>query len=335
MKLIIPENYDPVLNLRQTQEAIKYIRDTFQKEIGRALQLSRISAPLFVPKSSGLNDNLNGVETPVSFIIPQMPNEEIEVVHSLAKWKRMALKKYGFKMHEGLYTNMNAIRKDEEVDNLHSYYVDQWDWEKIISKEERNEETLKRHVLKIFKVIKHMEHEVWYKYPHAVNRLPDKIHFFTSQELEDRYPDLTPIERETAMCKEYGCIFVMGVGKKLKSGIKHDGRAPDYDDWDLNGDILFWFEPLKCALEISSMGIRVDEDSLVKQLETENCLDRLQLPYHQQIMNKELPYTIGGGIGQSRLCMLLLKKAHVGEVQASIRPQEMIDECSKHNINLL
>ena len=335
MKLIIPENYDPVLDLRQTQEAIKYIRDTFQKEIGRALQLSRISAPLFVPKSSGLNDNLNGVETPVSFIIPQMPNEEIEVVHSLAKWKRMALKKYGFKMHEGLYTNMNAIRKDEEVDNLHSYYVDQWDWEKIISKEERNEETLKRHVLKIFKVIKHMEHEVWYKYPHAVNRLPDKIHFFTSQELEDRYPDLTPTERETAMCKEYGCIFVMGVGKKLKSGIKHDGRAPDYDDWDLNGDILFWFEPLKCALEISSMGIRVDEDSLVKQLETENCLDRLQLPYHQQIMDKELPYTIGGGIGQSRLCMLLLKKAHVGEVQASIWPQEMIDECSKHNINLL
>lgn len=335
MKLIIPENYDPVLDLRQTQEAIKYIRDTFQKEIGRALQLSRISAPLFVPKSSGLNDNLNGVETPVSFIIPQMPNEEIEVVHSLAKWKRMALKKYGFKMHEGLYTNMNAIRKDEEVDNLHSYYVDQWDWEKIISKEERNEETLKRHVLKIFKVIKHMEHEVWYKYPHAVNRLPDKIHFFTSQELEDRYPDLTPTERETVMCKEYGCIFVMGVGKKLKSGIKHDGRAPDYDDWDLNGDILFWFEPLKCALEISSMGIRVDEDSLVKQLETENCLDRLQLPYHQQIMNKELPYTIGGGIGQSRLCMLLLKKAHVGEVQASIWPQEMIDECSKHNINLL
>lgn len=335
MKLIIPENYDPVLDLRQTQEAIKYIRDTFQKEIGRALQLSRISAPLFVPKSSGLNDNLNGLETPVSFIIPQMPNEEIEVVHSLAKWKRMALKKYGFKMHEGLYTNMNAIRKDEEVDNLHSYYVDQWDWEKIISKEERNEETLKRHVLKIFKVIKHMEHEVWYKYPHAVNRLPDKIHFFTSQELEDRYPDLTPTERETAMCKEYGCIFVMGVGKKLKSGIKHDGRAPDYDDWDLNGDILFWFEPLKCALEISSMGIRVDEDSLVKQLETENCLDRLQLPYHQQIMNKELPYTIGGGIGQSRLCMLLLKKAHVGEVQASIWPQEMIDECNKHNINLL
>lgn len=335
MKLIIPENYDPVLDLRETQEAIKYIRDTFQKEIGRALQLSRISAPLFVEKNSGLNDNLNGVEAPVSFEIKEIPDETIEVVHSLAKWKRMALKKYNFKMHEGLYTNMNAIRKDEAVDNLHSYYVDQWDWEKIISKSERNEETLKRHVLKIFKVIKHMEHEVWYKYPHAVNRLPDRIHFFTSQELEDRYPDLTPTERETAMCKEYGCIFVMGVGKKLKSGIKHDGRAPDYDDWDLNGDILFWFEPLKCALEISSMGIRVDEDALVRQLEAENCLERLKLPYHKQILNKELPYTIGGGIGQSRLCMLLLKKAHVGEVQASIWPQEMIDECEKHNIHLL
>lgn len=335
MKLIIPENYDPVLDLRKTQEAIKYIRDTFQKEIGRALQLSRISAPLFVEKSSGLNDNLNGVEAPVSFEIKEIPDETIEVVHSLAKWKRMALKKYNFKMHEGLYTNMNAIRKDETVDNLHSYYVDQWDWEKIISKSERNEETLKRHVLKIFKVIKHMEHEVWYKYPHAVNRLPDKIHFFTSQELEDRYPNLTPTERETVMCKEYGCIFVMGVGKKLKSGIKHDGRAPDYDDWDLNGDILFWFEPLKCALEISSMGIRVDEDALVRQLEAENCLERLNLPYHKQILNKELPYTIGGGIGQSRLCMLLLKKAHVGEVQASIWPQEMIDECEKHNIHLL
>ena len=335
MKLIIPENYDPILDLRQTQEAIKYIRDTFQKEIGRALQLSRISAPLFVQKSSGLNDNLNGVESPVSFQISEMPGEQIEVVHSLAKWKRMALKKYGFKMHEGLYTNMNAIRKDEEVDNLHSYYVDQWDWEKIISKSERNEETLKRHVLKIFKVIKHMEHEVWYKYPQAVNRLPDKIHFFTSQELEDRYPELTPNERETAMCKEYGCIFVMGVGKKLKSGIKHDGRAPDYDDWDLNGDILFWFEPLKCALEISSMGIRVDEDALASQLEAENCLDRLQLPYHKQILNKELPYTIGGGIGQSRLCMLLLGKAHIGEVQASIWPEDMVKKCEENHIQIL
>ena len=335
MGLILPEHYDPRLSVRETQEAIKYIRDTFQKEFGKEMNLERISAPLFVEKSSGLNDDLNGVERPVQFDIAGVPGETIEVVHSLAKWKRMALYKYGFQPGEGLYTNMNAIRRDEELDNLHSCYVDQWDWEKVIKKEERTVETLEATVRNIFKIIKHMEHEVWYKYPHAVNRLPDKIHFFTSQELEDRYPDLTPTERETAMCKEYGCIFVMGVGKKLKSGIKHDGRAPDYDDWDLNGDILFWFEPLKCALEISSMGIRVDEDSLVKQLETENCLDRLQLPYHQQIMNKELPYTIGGGIGQSRLCMLLLKKAHVGEVQASIWPQEMIDECSKHNINLL
>ena len=335
MKLIIPENYDPILDLRQTQEAIKYIRDTFQKEIGRALQLSRISAPLFVQKSSGLNDNLNGVESPVSFQISEMPGEQIEVVHSLAKWKRMALKKYGFKMHEGLYTNMNAIRKDEEVDNLHSYYVDQWDWEKVIAKEERTEETLKRHVKKIFKVIKHMEHEVWYKYPHAVNRLPDKIHFFTSQELEDRYPDLTPNERETAICKELGCVFVMGVGCKLKSGIKHDGRAPDYDDWNLNGDILFWFEPLQCALEISSMGIRVSEESLKEQLKKAHTEERSDLPFHKMLLEGKLPYTIGGGIGQSRLCMLLLGKAHIGEVQASIWPPEMIESCEAADIKIL
>ena len=212
MKLILPENYDPVLDLRQTQEAIKYIRDTFQKEIGKVLGVSRISAPLFVPRNSGLNDNLNGFESPVSFEIKEIPGQTIEVVHSLAKWKRMALKKYNFKMHEGLYTNMNAIRKDEEVDNLHSYYVDQWDWEKIIAKEERNEETLKHHVREIFKVIKHMEHEVWYKYPQAVNPLPDQIHFITSQELEDRYPDLVPTERENRICKVLGCVFVMGVG---------------------------------------------------------------------------------------------------------------------------
>ena len=335
MRLSIPENYNPVLSVRDTQEAIKYIRDTFQKELGREMNLSRISAPLFVTRSSGLNDNLNGFERPVSFDAQELPDERLEVVHSLAKWKRFALKKYDFKVHEGLYTNMNAIRRDEILDNLHSMYVDQWDWEKVILKEERTKETLEATVRTIFKVIKHMEHEVWYKYPHAVNRLPDKIHFFTSQELENRYPDLTPTERETAMCKEYGCIFVMGVGKKLKSGIKHDGRAPDYDDWDLNGDILFWFEPLQCALEISSMGIRVDEDTLVKQLKAENCLERLELPFHKQILNKELPYTIGGGIGQSRLCMLLLNKVHVGEVQASIWPQEMIEECEKHNIHLL
>lgn len=335
MNLIIPENYDPVLSLRETQEAIKYVRDTFQKEIGRALHLSRISAPLFVEKKSGLNDNLNGIEQPVSFNIVELSDDPIEVVHSLAKWKRIALKKYGFELHEGLYTNMNAIRKDEEVDNLHSYYVDQWDWEKVITKEERTIHTLKSHVKKIFKVIKHMEHEIWYKYPKAVNHLPNDIHFITAQELEDKYPDLTPKQREDAITKELGCVFLMQIGKVLKSGQKHDGRAPDYDDWDLNGDILFWYEPLQCTIEISSMGIRVDEDSLVSQLEALDCMDRLELPYHKQILNKELPYTIGGGIGQSRLCMLLLKRAHVGEVQASIWPKEMIEECAKHKIYLL
>lgn len=335
MTLILPENYDPVLDIRHTQEAIKYIRDTFQREFGNELHLSRISAPLFVTKSSGLNDNLNGVESPVHFDMKAIPHEDIEVVHSLAKWKRFALKKYGFQMHTGLYTNMNAIRKDEDLDNLHSAYVDQWDWEKIITKEERNEETLREVVRHIFKVIKHMEHEVWYKYPEAVNHLPDDIHFITTQELLDLYPNLDARQRENAIAKKYGCVFIMKIGDKLSNGEKHDGRAPDYDDWQLNGDIMFWFEPLQCALEISSMGIRVDENSLVEQLKKENCTERMELPYHQAILNRELPYTIGGGIGQSRLCMLLLKKAHIGEVQASIWPDDMIQACKEHHIQIL
>ena len=335
MQLTIPKDYDPVLTLRQTQEAIKYIRDTFQKELGKELGLSRISAPLFVEKSSGLNDDLNGSEKAVSFTMKEMGDETIEVVHSLAKWKRMALKKYGFQMHEGLYTNMNAIRKDEELDNLHSAYVDQWDWEKIIDESERNVETLKEHVEQIFKVIKHMEHEVWYKYPQAVNHLPERIHFVTSQQLLDIYPNMTPREREKAITRELGCVFVMKIGSRLSNGEKHDGRAPDYDDWQLNGDILFWYEPLQQALEISSMGVRVDEKALHEQLEAEECLEREELPFHKAILNKELPYTIGGGIGQSRLCMLLLKKAHIGEVQASLWPQEMIDLCAENNIPLL
>lgn len=335
MKLIIPENYDPILTVRETQDAIKYIRDTFQYEFGKELNLSRISAPLYVTQNSGLNDNLNGVEQPVSFTMKELPNEKMEVVHSLAKWKRMALKKYGFKLHEGLYTNMNAIRKDEELDNLHSAYVDQWDWEKIISKNERTQKTLEEHVRTIFKVIKHMEHEVWYKYPQAVNHLPDDIFFITTQQLLDMYPDLNAKERENAITKKYGCVFIMQIGDKLSNGQKHDGRAPDYDDWSLNGDILFWYEPLRCALEISSMGIRVDEDTLLKQLRKENCLERINLPFHKAILNKELPYTLGGGIGQSRLCMLLLKKAHIGEVQASLWPKEMIDTCLKNNIQIL
>ncbi len=335
MTLILPKAYDPVLSVRDTQEAIKYIRDTFQKELGKELNLSRISAPLFVKKSSGLNDNLNGVEQPVHFSMESIPNEDIEIVHSLAKWKRFALKKYNFELHTGLYTNMNAIRKDEQVDNLHSVYVDQWDWEKVISKEERNFSTLKETVQQIFKVIKHMEHEVWYKYPQAVNHLPDEIHFITTQELLDRYPNLSPRERENAITKELGCVFVMQIGEKLSNGFKHDGRAPDYDDWQLNGDILFWFEPLQCALEVSSMGIRVDENSLAEQLEKEGCKERLELPYHKAIMEQNLPYTIGGGIGQSRLCMLLLKKAHIGEVQASLWPEDMIEACLDANIQIL
>lgn len=335
MELIIPQNYDPRLSVRETQEAIKYIRDTFQKELGKEMNLERISAPLFVERSSGLNDNLNGVERPVQFDLSGVPGETMEVVHSLAKWKRMALHEYGFQPGEGLYTNMNAIRRDEDLDNLHSCYVDQWDWEKVITREERNENTLKETVKIIFKIIKHMEHEVWYKYPQAVKTLPDDITFITSQELEDLYPELSPKERENAITKEHGCVFLMKIGDKLGSGTPHDGRAPDYDDWQLNGDILFWFEHLNCALEISSMGIRVDETALSEQLKKAGCEDRKELPYHKMLLNGELPYTIGGGIGQSRLCMLLLDRAHVGEVQASIWPDEMRKECRKNNIFLL
>ena len=335
MELIIPQNYDPRLSVRETQEAIKYIRDTFQKELGREMNLERISAPLFVERSSGLNDNLNGVERPVQFDLSGAPGETMEAEHSLAKWKRMALHEYGFQPGEGLYTNMNAIRRDEDLDNLHSCYVDQWDWEKVITREERNENTLKETVKIIFKIIKHMEHEVWYKYPQAVKQLPDDIKFITSQELEDLYPDLTPKERENNITKEHGCVFLMKIGDKLGSGKPHDGRAPDYDDWQLNGDILFWFEHLNCALEISSMGIRVDETALKEQLKKAGCEDRKELPYHKMLLNGELPYTIGGGIGQSRLCMLLLDRAHVGEVQASIWPADMRKECRKNNIILL
>lgn len=336
MSLTIPKNYDPVLSVRKTQEAIKYIRDTFQKEFGKEMNLSRVSAPLFVSKSSGLNDNLSGIERPVSFDIKEIEGEAYEVVQSLAKWKRCALKKYNFSVHEGLYTNMNAIRRDETLDNLHSIYVDQWDWEKVITKAERCEEVLKETVRQIFKVIKHMEHEVWYKYPNAVCHLADDVFFISSQELEDMYPNMTAKERETAITKEKKCVFITQIGWPLKHSQKpHDGRAPDYDDWNLNGDLFFWLPSLETALEISSMGIRVDEESIVKQCEAADTLERLSMPYHQMIQNKELPYTIGGGIGQSRLCMLLLNKAHIGEVQASIWPEEMIIECQKNQIHLL
>ncbi|MFC6180596.1 aspartate--ammonia ligase [Lactiplantibacillus daowaiensis] len=335
MHLIIPESYDPKLSVRETQTAIRYIRETFQEEFGKQLNLSRISAPMFVEKKTGLNDNLNGVEKPVSFTMQDMGDETIEIVHSLAKWKRVALKRYGFGMHEGLYTNMNAIRKDEDLDNYHSAYVDQWDWEKVIAREDRTIDYLQKTVRQIFKVIKHMEHEVWYKFPQAVHHLPDEIHFITTQELEDKYPDMTPRERENAITKELGCVFIMKIGGQLLSGKRHDGRAPDYDDWDLNGDIMFWYEPLDQAIEISSMGIRVDAESMKKQLKLADAEDRLDLPYHQMVLNEDVPFTIGGGIGQSRLCMLLLGKAHVGEVQTALWPDEMVKKCEAAGIHLL
>ena len=335
MQLILPEGYDPRLSVRETQEAIKYIRDKFQKVYAREMNLERISAPLFLEKSSGLNDDLNGVERKVSFDLKAMPGEEMEIVQSLAKWKRMALGRYGFLPGEGLYTNMNAIRRDEELDNLHSIYVDQWDWEKVILKSERTEEMLRRTVRTIFKTIKHMEHEVWYRFPQAVYHLPDDITFIDSEELRLMYPSLSSKERENEICKKHGCVFLMRIGDKLGDGIPHDGRAPDYDDWQLNGDILFWFEPLKMALEISSMGIRVSEDSLRTQLEKAGCPERAKLPFHRMILEQKLPYTIGGGIGQSRLCMLLLGRAHVGEVQASYWPQEMREQCAQHRMFLL
>lgn len=335
MQLVIPDHYDPKLTVRETQEAIRYIRETFQDEFGKELNLSRLSAPMFVKQSTGLNDNLNGYETPVDFTMQELPGETIEIVHSLAKWKRWALGHFDFQPGEGLYTNMNAIRKDEELDNIHSIYVDQWDWEKVITRDQRTTATLKDTVRTIFKVIKHMEHEVWYKYPQAVHRLPDAIHFVTTQELEDRWPDKTPKERENAITKELGCVFLMQIGGKLKSGKIHDGRAADYDDWSMNGDILFWYEPLQKALEISSMAIRVDAEAMARQLKAAGQEERLSLPYHKQIMNGELPYSIGGGIGQSRLCMLLLGKAHVGEVQASLWPEDMVAQCEAAGIHIL
>lgn len=335
MHIIKPKDYQPKLSTKQTQAAIRFIRETFQDEFGKQLNLSRISAPMFLEKDTGLNDNLNGVEKPVSFEMKDMPGKTIEIVHSLAKWKRWALKHYDFKLGEGLYTNMNAIRKDEDLDNFHSIYVDQWDWEKVIKKEDRTKETLEATVRQIFKVIKHMEHEVWYKFPEAVHHLPDEIHFVTSQELEDRWPDKTPRERENAITKELGCVFIEQIGGALKSGKPHDLRAPDYDDWKLNGDIMFWYEPLDQAIEISSMGVRVDAKSMAEQLKITDEEQRLELPYHKMIMSEELPFTIGGGIGQSRLCMLLLGKAHVGEVQASVWPDEYIKDCAKYNIHIL
>lgn len=332
---IIPENYQPALSLHDTQVGIKTVKDFFQKTLSDRLNLLRVSAPLFVDPSSGLNDNLNGVERPVTFDIKESPDQKAEIVHSLAKWKRYALKKYGFAHGEGLYTDMVAIRRDEDVDNIHSIYVDQWDWEKIISKEERNVETLINTVRAIYSVLRKTEKYMAVQYDYIEEILPREIAFVSTEELVDMYPDLTPKEREYKIVKEKGAVFLMQVGKKLTNGERHDGRAPDYDDWELNGDILVYYPVLDIALELSSMGIRVDETALEKQLAEAGCEDRRELPFQKAILNKELPYTIGGGIGQSRICMFFLRKAHIGEVHVSLWPKEMQDEAAAGGIPLL
>ena len=334
MCLMIPEKYEASLGVIETQQAIKDLKDFFENRLGEMLKLTRVSSPLFVLPETGTNDNLNGVETPVSFEVPHL-RKNAEIVHSLAKWKRVALKKYGFSVGRGLYTDMNAIRKDEELDNLHSLYVDQWDWELIINKEDRTMDTLKKVVKSLFKVFKETEEHVHSIYPEVECVLPDEITFITSQELLDMYPDLTPKEREDAIVREKKAVFLMQIGKLLSTGEKHDGRSPDYDDWDLNGDLLFYNPVLDNAIELSSMGIRVDEEALERQLEMAGCEDRKELEYHKALLNGELPYTIGGGIGQSRICMFFLNKAHIGEVQVGIWPEKMVEECSKAGINLL
>lgn len=334
-RLIIPENYRPNMSIKETEVAIKLIKDLFEDTLAREINLTRVSAPLFVRPETGLNDNLNGYERPVSFDVKDVGNSTVEIVQSLAKWKRQALKRYDFRTDEGLYTDMNAIRRDEELDNLHSIYVDQWDWEKIISKEDRTEEKLKSIVRNLFKVFKEVEGQLVKAYPSLDRYLPEEISFITTQELEDMYPDCSPKERENLIAREKKAVFIMKIGATLNSGIKHDGRAPDYDDWDLNGDIIFWYPVLKRAFEVSSMGIRVDEESLVRQLKLEGCEDRMELPFHRDVLERRLPYTVGGGIGQSRICMFYLGKAHVGEVQSSIWPQEMLEDCMEANIQLL
>ena len=311
----IPSDYKSILTLRETEVAIKKVKDFFERQLAVELNLTRVSAPIFVPSNSGLNDNLNGSERPVSFDVHS--GEELEIVHSLAKWKRMALKTYGFNLHEGLYTDMNAIRRDEELDNIHSMFVDQWDWERIIDKSERNEDTLKKTVKSISRALRHTEIYIASEYPFVGKILPEDIEFVTSQELEDMYPNLAPKDREYQICKEKKAVFLMQIGGKLKSGEKHDGRAPDYDDWTLNGDILVYYPVLDIALELSSMGIRVDEKAMENQLAISGCQERASLPFHKALLNGELPYTIGGGIGQSRMCMFFLRKAHIGEVQSS------------------
>ena len=333
-KLFIPSGYKMPLPNYELQRAIAFIKDSFQTNLSNALNLRRVSAPLFVDGGSGLNDDLNGVERPVAFDIPDVGLNG-QVVHSLAKWKRLALKRYGFHEGKGLYTDMNAIRRDEEVDNIHSIYVDQWDWEKIISREDRNVDYLKASVRAIVGAVCETAEALNVAFPSLRGKLEREVYFITTQELEDMYPDLTPSERETAICREHHTVFLMQIGKTLKSGIKHDGRAPDYDNWELNGDILMWNPVLERGFEISSMGIRVDEESLDRQLTLAGCNERRELPFHKMLLNGELPLTMGGGIGQSRLCMLMLGTCHIGEVQASLWDKATIETCEKAGITLL
>ena len=334
--LKIPGGYKSELTPRQTQLAIKKVKDFFERDLAIQLNLTRVSAPLFVEKNSGINDTLNGVERPVRFDVKDIGNGDMEIVHSLAKWKRMALKQYGFAVGEGLYTDMNAIRRDEDTDNIHSVFVDQWDWEKHIAKEARTPETLHHTVRAIYRALRHTERYIADDYAFVQRDfLPERISFITTQELEDMYPDLTPKQRENRYTKEHKTVFIIGIGAPLKSGKPHDGRAPDYDDWELNGDILFWDDVLDCSIELSSMGIRVSPESMDRQLKAANCDDRRALPYHKALLNGELPLTIGGGIGQSRLSMLLLGKAHIGEVQASVWDEDTIEICKKAGVILL
>ena len=333
-KIIIPEGYKTPLSVYEMQRAIEFIKSNFQTNLSNALNLRRVSAPLFVEETSGLNDDLNGVERAVSFDIPDV-GVNAQVVHSLAKWKRLALKRYEFNVGKGLVTDMNAIRRDEELDNLHSVYVDQWDWEKVIEREDRCADYLKRTVRDIVGAVTETADALNVAFPSLHNRLPREVFFLTTQELEDMYPALTPKEREDAICREHGVVFLMQIGKTLRSGIKHDGRAPDYDDWELNGDILYWNDVLGRAFEISSMGIRVDEESLDRQLTLAGCDNRRDLPFHRMLLGGELPLTMGGGIGQSRLCMLLIGTAHIGEVQVSLWDKETQSVCEEKGILLL
>jgi len=343
-KLITPGQYTSPLNLRETEKAIRLIKEFFQVNLAVELNLIRVTAPLFVKAGTGINDDLNGTEKPVAFNAKALNYDEIEIVQSLAKWKRMMLADYGFKHGEGLYTDMNAIRPDEALDNLHSFYVDQWDWERVVSKEERNLNFLKKIVRKIYDVIKRTEKYISQQYEVIQSILPEEITFIHSEELEQKYPDLPPMEREKAICKEHGSVFIIGIGSDLKNGKPHDGRAPDYDDWStstindykgLNGDIIVYYPVLDKAYELSSMGIRVDEAALKKQLQLTGNKDREKLLFHRRLLDGELPLSIGGGIGQSRLCMFYLRKAHIGEIQASIWPDEMIQKCKENNIFLL